>query len=412
MLAPLLAARLRRMILLRLLVVALFLTTGAIFLEIPPIVYYGVSCIFLVLSLVCALWTAAKRALVLLAYFQIVSDLFATSLFVYYTGNVDSVLATLYALVIMGAGFLLIPNAALIAAILSCVFFSGTVVLGTFRILDQFLPSGSSAFPINHDWWYVAYMLHIRIIIFLLIGFLASRLVRTIGQMEKQAAISRKFSLLGEMVAHLAHEIKNPLMSISGNIELLGEDLSGKIAADEQNLMDAIVQESQRLKGLLEEVLAYAKPEDFETERADLKCILDEVFLLLEPRFKDGNTIRLDLKFRESSSSFVHCDRNRLKQVFVNIIINAIDAMPDGGVLAVDLQKKKEQIKVSFQDTGVGMSREQVRELFIPFKSSKPQGTGMGLAIAHKIVYAHGGRIEAKSALGRGTVFIVTLPVN
>jgi len=402
-----LATKLRKVILLRLFMIAFFLTAGVVFFDIPPFVSYGIPTFFLALSLVYLLWAVTQRALTVLAYVQIFFDLAAISILVYYTGSVDSVLATLYALVIMGAGSLLLPKAAMAVAVMSCLFFSGTVLLK----FSGFCSSESVLFFVSPNYWYVGYMLNLWNIVFLLTGYLTARLVRTIGRMEKEVTLSRSFSLLGEMTTHLAHEIKNPLMSISGSIELLSEELGAKLSGDQVKLMDAIVQESQRLKELLDEVLVYAKPEALQISKVDLSRLLDEAFVLLEARLQSRRGISVEYLYREKRrGAFALADANRLKQVCLNLIVNALEAMPGGGVLRVNLEKRRGQFRIIIEDTGIGMDRDFIKNLFVPFKSSKTGGTGMGLAIAHKIIHAHGGRIQVKSRRGQGTRFTVCLP--
>lgn len=404
MMVPVLAVKLRKVILLRLFMIALFLTAGVVFFDIPPFVSYGIPTLFLALSLVYLLWAVMHRALTVLAYVQILFDLAAISILVYYTGSVDSALAVLYALVIMGAGSLLLPRAAMLVSVISCLAFSGTVLLR----FSVFSSSNAAVFLASPDYWYVGYMLNLWNVVFLLVGYLTSRMVRTIGKMEREVTMSRSFSLLGEMTTHLAHEIKNPLMSISGSVELLCEELKERLTADQGQLMEAVVQESQRLKDLLDEVLIYAKPESLQISKVNLSRLLDEVFLLLVSNLQERKNLSVEYLYRKiRGNAFVLADAQRLKQVCLNLIVNALEAMPAGGILRVSLEKRGGQWRIIFEDTGEGMSRDFMKNLFMPFKSSKPQGTGMGLAIAHKIVHAHGGRILVKSRPGKGSRFTV-----
>jgi signal transduction histidine kinase len=402
--------KLERIILLRLLIVAFFLTLGAIVFEMPAVVYYGVLSGFLVLSFFYTLWLATKKYVKVLTYFQIVVDLLAITIFVYYTGGADSVLATLYALATVGAGFLLFPNAPLVVAFLSSAFFVAIVALDASGWLLAVLPPPERAFHISRDWLYVGYMSYVRVTIFMIIGFLSRHLVQSIGKMEQSLQAKEKFSLLGEMAMYLAHEIKNPLLTISGNIELIKEEAKDKLSPEDQKIMETIVQESQRLKALFDEVSDYARSEALDLKPVNLNEILDEALALVKPICSNGKIVRMVPEYRENPPSLIEADRNRIKQVFLNLIFNALEAMPEGGTLAVRTRRNAVETKVMIKDTGVGMDSKQVRELFIPFKSEKKGGSGLGLAIAYKIVRSHGGRIKVKSRRGKGTTFMVSLP--
>jgi len=407
---PIFIQKLRRLILVRLLVVTVFLTLGAFVFEMPPLIYYGVISAFLLLSFAYIFWLTTEHSLELLAHFQIAMDILAITIFVYYTGGVDSVLATLYVLPIVSAGFVLFARAPVWVAVASSLAFLGVILGDHWQLLAGFLPPVAKDFQIQRDLLYCLYMSYVRVTIFILIGFLSDYLVRAVDKMEQNLNVNGKFALLGEMAMHMAHEIKNPLMAISGSIEVIEEDLRGKLSPDDKKMMESIVQECQRLKDLFEKVLDYARPESLDIQRLNAQEILDEVFVLLESFFKNGKTIDLHLEYRGKPPCWIYADRNRIKQVFINILYNALQAMPEGGELAVRIHETGLHSEVIFKDTGLGMNRQEREALFIPFRSHKKGGTGIGLAIAYKIIHNHGGRIKVKSRPGKGSLFIVSLP--
>lgn len=407
---PLLIPKLQRLILVRLLVVTFFLTLGAIIFDMHPLVYYGVLSSAVFLSLAYTIWLVTERTLGILTYLQIFIDLSVITVFVHYTGGVDSVLATLYALPILSAGFLLFPYGPLVLAGLSGLLFTGLVALEHFHWIPPILPPVGEPFHIPRDIFYTAYMTYVRVTILVLVGFLTEYLVRTVNRMERHIETYGQFSLLGEMAAHLAHEIKNPLLAISGSIEVLHEDLKSKLSAKDQKLMEAIVQESQRLNELFEQVLDYARPLELDLQKVRLKELLDEVFILFETSLVNGQDIRVHRIYAGEPDRWISADRNRIKQVFINIIWNAVQAMPQGGDLFIDACDTSSACQIRFKDTGVGMDRKTKDSLFVPFRSLKVDGTGIGLAIAYRIVKSHGGKIQVKSRPGSGSVFTVALP--
>jgi two-component system sensor histidine kinase PilS (NtrC family) len=410
MIKPILIRKLRYLILGRLLIVAVLLTMSAVLFAMRSPVYYGILSIFLGVSMIYIFWLTFERRLEALVRVQLGVDIAAITLFVHYTGGVDSVLATLYVLPILSAGYVLLQNGPMAASVLSSIFFVSTVLAEYYDWIPSFLPPADPYFQFLKDPVYCGYMAYVRVTIFILIGFLGEYLVRVVGQMEQNLRISEKFSLLGEMAMKLAHEIKNPLMAISGSIELLQDELKHKLDEEDKRMMDAVVQESQRLKDLFERVIDYARPETLDIQRLNLREALDEVFLLLEPFFLNEKKIDLVREDRSEPDRWVYADRNRLKQVFINIIFNAFQVMGQRGELTIRTRETAAETQVIFRDTGPGMNRKVMDDLFVPFRSHRSGGTGMGLAIAQKIVRSHGGRIKVKSQLGRGSLFIVSLP--
>jgi len=410
MIRPLFVQKLKRLILVRLLAVTVFITLGAFVFEMNPFVYYGVISVFLLLSLIYILWVASERHLKILTYFQIAMDIVAITVFVYYTGGVDSVLATLYVLPILSSGFVLFRRAPVYMAVVSSVFFTAAVIVEHWRVLPDYLPGIAQDFHFERDFFYCFYMVYVRVTIFVLIGFLADYLVRAVDKMEQSLSVREKFALLGEMAMHMAHEIKNPLMAISGSIEVLEDDLRGKLSGENRKLMESIIVESQRLKDLFEKVLDYARPESLDIQRLKLDEVLDEVFILLDAFIKNGKNISVHHEYRGQPPCWIYADRNRIKQVFINIIYNGMQAMPEGGDLSVWMHENNSFCEVNFKDTGLGMNRRERENLFIPFRSGKKGGSGIGLAIAYKIIHNHGGNIAVKSQPGMGSVFTVSLP--
>ncbi len=229
-----------------------------------------------------------------------------------------------------------------------------------------------------------------------------------IRALEDEVALKKRMAALGEMAAGVAHELRNPLASISGSVQVLKRDLKPQGEAAE--LMDIVIKESRRLDQIIRDFLLFAKPGRFHPEDADLVALLQETLSLLENSEERRPHHRVISGFRGRPIR-CDCDVNRMKQVFWNLAKNALKAMPEGGTLTVGARNLgDDQVTITFTDTGIGMSEEDVATNFQPFHGSFASGTGLGLAIVYRIVEEHGGRIRVKSRRGAGTEIAVHLP--
>jgi len=223
-----------------------------------------------------------------------------------------------------------------------------------------------------------------------------------IKKLERVFWMRERMALLGEMAGSLAHEIRNPLASISGSLQMLRRD---GVTADRERvdrLMDIVTKESDRLSRIIEDFLDYARPEQLHAVETDLVALARETTELLEnsPELSEGHGLVVDA---DEEPVLALVDGARVKQVFWNLARNAVAAMPDGGHLAIRLQRTPGGAQVVFQDGGVGMSAAQIDKIFRPFVSEK--GTGLGLAVVYRIMEMHGARVEVESEVGKGTAF-------
>lgn len=222
--------------------------------------------------------------------------------------------------------------------------------------------------------------------------------------MQEEIKQKEKLADIGELAANIAHEIRNPLASLKGSIEILKED---KITAEYKNrLMEIALGEMQRLDAIITEFLIYSRPKAIEPAIFDLHQMLDETIEML------GQRNAGEVSFVKGFNGPLHikADPQRLQQVFWNLGINAIEAMPDGGNLSISTSNSKNAIQITFEDTGSGISPENIKKVFYPFFTTKPQGTGLGLSIAYRIVEDHNGSVTFTSRKGAGTKFRVFLP--
>ncbi len=226
-------------------------------------------------------------------------------------------------------------------------------------------------------------------------------------QTEEQLRRADRLSALGELSAGMAHEIRNPLGSIKGAVEILKDGYSPDDAKYE--FIQILLKETDRLNNIVQEFLGFARPKQPEFRQADLNDAIESVLTLTaQEARKSGVSIdkRLDPAIGKRS-----LDAGLLKQAFLNLILNAIQAMPGGGVLTVESRFAGDSIEVKITDTGVGISTENRKKLFSPFFTTKKNGTGLGLAITYRIIENHRGTISVSSDPGKGATFTVKIPV-
>jgi two-component system nitrogen regulation sensor histidine kinase GlnL len=240
---------------------------------------------------------------------------------------------------------------------------------------------------------------------------------RRIKELEESQRPAERLTAFGVLAAAMAHEIKNPLLGIRGAAQLLREELTTEEARE---YTDIIIREADRLNALMEEMLDFARPHPLTPSLVNLHEVLDSVLALEQP---SCNMRRVGIRQQyDPSLPDIWADRNHLTQVFLNLVRNAWEAMPDGGMMTVTTGRSSEPTRVGprggpmllveFTDEGVGIPLEVQQKLFTPFFTTKAKGSGLGLAISHKIIEEHGGRFVIKSTPHQGTTVRVYLPVN
>lgn len=239
------------------------------------------------------------------------------------------------------------------------------------------------------------------------------RHISKIREMEEEVRRADRLSALGELSAGMAHEIKNPLGVVKSSADILKE--RHRKDTQEGHLVGVISEEASRLEGILDAFLQFARPKPPDIRPCQLNEVLERSIKLLEPEIK-----KLDItleKELDGSLPLLQVDGDQLHQVFVNILINAIHAMPEGGRLIVGSRLKLQSpevdvVEITFSDTGSGIADGQRDKIFNPFFTTKEKGTGLGLAICHRIIDAHGGRIKVEEGIPAGTIFRIYLPMT
>ena len=235
--------------------------------------------------------------------------------------------------------------------------------------------------------------------------------VTVIKKLERDVAIQQRLAAVGEMAAGIAHEIRNPLASMSGSIQILRQELP--LSAEQEQLMDIVLRESERLNTTIRSFLAYARPQRFQIARFDVRRALNDTALLLRnsAELREGHEIAVDLPPNEL---WYEADEGQIKQIVWNLATNGLRAMPEGGTLHLvgAIEPSSSGVVLTVRDEGIGIPAEELDSLFQPFHGSFAKGSGLGLAIVHRIVADYSGEIRVSSQPGAGTTVSVRLPAR
>jgi two-component system sensor histidine kinase PilS (NtrC family) len=229
-------------------------------------------------------------------------------------------------------------------------------------------------------------------------------------EMEEQIRRQERLATVGSLAAGIAHEIRNPLASLSGSIQMLQGEL--ELEGDHKHLMDIVLRETDRLNNIITEFLDYARPRSNQLEQISLASLLEETITL----FRNSREFRKDIVIicNIPSAIVITGDPQRLRQVFWNLLINAAQATQNGGTITVSATSgagiDADEATIRIVDSGMGIASEHLEHIFDPFFTTKPAGTGLGLAIAYRIIQDHNGTIDVKSEEGKGTAVIINLP--
>lgn len=241
------------------------------------------------------------------------------------------------------------------------------------------------------------------------LGFLVTfQDVTEINKLERDARIQQRLAAVGEMAAGIAHEIRNPLASMSGSIQILRQELP--LTSEQEQLMDIVLRESDRLNNTIRAFLAYARPQRFAISRFDVRRALNDTALLLRnsPELGDRHTIEVDVP---GDDLWFEADEGQIRQILWNLATNGLRAMPAGGrlLLKASVDPSSDGVVIAVRDEGIGIPADEIDGLFQPFHGTFAKGSGLGLAIVHRIVTDYHGDIKVSSRQGAGTTVSVHL---
>jgi two-component system sensor histidine kinase PilS (NtrC family) len=236
-----------------------------------------------------------------------------------------------------------------------------------------------------------------------------------IRDLEEEMRRKEWLANLGEMSAGMAHEIRNPLGALAGAMQMLRKESVAD--ATDRRLMDIAIREATRLDAIITEFLQYARPPALDLAEHNINKILAETLDLVQHEARNRKQITIATSLA-GGSLLAQVDQNQMRQVFWNLATNAFDAMPEGGQLTITTGcrhvdaagRKGDVVEISFQDTGEGIPTANLDKIFLPFFTTKKEGSGLGLAAVHRIVDLHGGWIKVESQTEQGTRFVVCLP--
>ncbi|MCD4715535.1 MAG: PAS domain S-box protein, partial [Desulfobacterales bacterium] len=232
---------------------------------------------------------------------------------------------------------------------------------------------------------------------------------RKLRQTQEQLLQSEKLAAMGRLTSQIAHELNNPLYGIMNTLELMKTEIPQE--SKRRKILEMALSETMRITEMLRKMLSFSKPDEEEKQPTDINTILDEILLLHEKQLQE-RSIRISSNF-DTGLGEVHASKNQLRQVFLNMISNARDAMSDGGTLTVRTSTKGDNVHIKISDTGVGIRGENIDRIFDSFFTTKDnvKDVGLGLSVCYGFIKDHGGNIEVESELGSGTTFTIILPM-
>ena len=238
--------------------------------------------------------------------------------------------------------------------------------------------------------------------------------VTTIRRLEREARLRQRLAAVGEMAAGIAHEIRNPLASMSGSIQVLREELP--LSDEQAQLMDIVLRESERLNHTIGSFLAYARPQRAAASRLDVRTVVEDTAALLRNSAEVRDTHRVEVDVPERPVWY-EADENQIRQIIWNLATNGLRAMKNGGRLLLFVREQQESegpdsVVIAVQDEGCGIPADEIDSIFQPFRSTFERGTGLGLATVHRIVTDYNGTIQVSSTVGTGTTMRVRLPAQ
>ncbi len=370
---------------------------------------YNIAACILIISIIYLIWLNKLKQRLILAYFQTIADTIIVTAIIYVTGSYDSIFTFFYMVVIIYTSMLLLQKGSLIIAAISCLQYGVLIELEYYKIIPPFLGSYFLSNPVSDS--HIIYRIIIVIVACFAVAILSGILALQLKGAKQDLKIAQehlkrveKMAAMDEMISGIAHEIKNPLASLSGSIQLLREDK--KAGSYEDKLMKIILRETHRLENIVNDISLFGKPH---TENAiDIK-LADAIEEIIELFLNDpdwNQKICITTKMNKNLSIFM--DPSHFTQILWNLLKNAAQSIKDTGEIKIQLKSSiNNRVHLTIQDSGTGIHKKDSSHIFDPFYTTKPEGTGLGLSIIHKLIDTYNGMIDFESIPGKGTIFTV-----
>jgi len=372
---------------------------------------YGIIAGVFILSIGYAVILRYGIHLLGIAYLQIILDTVVVSLIIFATGCYSSIFSFLYILVIVYSSQLFFRKGSMFIAALSSIQYGLMVDLEYYGILKPFVNDRSL---LAVDLTQVMYKIVFTMIAFFAVAFLSSLLAEQVRSsrkkllaMEEHVRRVDRMAYMGEMAAGLAHEIRNPLASLTGSIQMLKEEL--QFHPGQEKLMRIVLREADRLSILLSDFLLFARPPSGNITKFWVEDVLLETLDLFEKDVSCRRRVSITTDLIPGVR--IAMDPVHFRQILWNLLLNAAEAIPDQGKIHICMQNlQNEYVEIRIADTGHGISPEHINLIFNPFFTTKSVGTGLGLAIVHRLLETYEGFLDVESQINEGTV--VTLKIK
>ena len=377
----------------------------------PFLSLYNTAACLLILSVIYLIWLNQFNNKLALAYFQTIADTFLVTAIIFITGSYDSVFTFLYLVVIIYTSMLLLQKGSLIIATISCIQYSILIELEYYKILKPFGDRFylDSTIDESHIIYRIIILITACFAVAILSGILALQLKGAKQDLKiTQEHLKRveKMAAMDEMISGIAHEVKNPLASLSGSIQLLREDT--KQGSSEDKLMQIILRETTRLKNIVNDIRLFSKPNTDNAQNIQLSKPLEETVKLFlnDPAWNNG--INLNINMKLDKNIYVFIDPSHFSQILWNLLKNAAQSIAEHGEIKIQLKSSRNnRIYITIEDNGSGIDPKNSTYIFDPFYTTKPEGTGLGLSIIHRLIDTYNGMIDFESTPGKGTIFTV-----
>jgi len=349
----------------------------------PVLSLYKIAACILILSIIYLFHLTRFDQKLFLAYFQTIVDTFMVTAIVFITGSYDSVFNFLYLVVIIYSAMLLLQKGSLIVATISCLQYGILIELEFYGFVSPF--HSRLGFSGSLDENHIIYRIIIFIVACFAVAILSGILSLQLKAAQKDLKITQqhlkrveKMAAMDEMISGIAHEIKNPLASLSGSIQLLREDT--RSGSYEDKLMQIILRETDRLKNIVNDIRLFSKPHTGNAVEIKMAGMIKETVRLFlnDPEWKPSIQLQMNLD-KEVTILF---DPTHFTQILWNLLKNAVQAIQDTGEITIDLKPSRtDKVYLTVKDTGVGIPPKDQNHIFDPFFTTKAEGTGLGLSI-------------------------------